>query len=824
MLSRNNHQEQFKKYEPKKQRFTIKKLSVGVASVLLGISFANGVSADTTDANADANTNNGDGSEQTDHNLVLNSANNQTLKEATTANQASGAMPVSQNPAGDLKTPVADQFEQTVASAASQAIAQSTLANTNDSANASVQNTAQPAAANQDNRLSKETTADTQSFATQSFNVSNNATDLDNSAMLAQLFRTSLAAVPASEGTTNTTPVNLSTYNPNFNITNGKEYSTYFGNLPQTQIGFSQYRDITNNNVLTLATDKDNPGNNIYFYVNSKLATTIGKDEWTKPWNGPLTITQTNGNVYSGGTYKYSRKIVTFGGYKYTRINLENGNGMSPVDVPSTGAFTTSGSNLMILWGDGDPIAKSPVAQQRWNSGGERIPGKVQQTIWYVNADTGEVMAHKSSDLLVAGQHYDVSAASPAKVEYKGQVYDLINRTDGKYDSSELNEQVLNAVLTNNNGEKITVRDVINTPLEGKIGSSRKGNITVGTTDYGPSRIYVSQQLDDGGTISLNTYDIQPSDSTPGAMAATFVDAGNISAKRLPSVYTANTGDETQDAAAATAQGARSAVFNNRVPGNQDVVFLYRTPKAQEQKANVTFINDDTGVAISAIQTATGKSGETITFPNAAYTVADLEKTYTYNGTTGNGVVNGAASGSFTNVTFPVYDSDNDTTQSFVIHFKNKTPDMPTYHQGKEESVTVNRTINYYDKVTGAKIPSDLIATNPVKDSVIFTRTQVLDQNGKVVGYGTVSSDGKSFRTQDWHTAEGLTTDEFAAKKSADLSAFNYTAPEFQDGTSANVVAAHEVTPDTQNLEYNVYYGHQTQQVTTNQDVTRRFH
>lgn len=457
MLSRNNHQEQFKKYEPKKQRFTIKKLSVGVASVLLGISFANGVSADTTDANADANTNNGDGSEQTDHNLVLNSANNQTLKEATTANQASGAMPVSQNPAGDLKTPVADQFEQTVASAASQAIAQSTLANTNDSANASVQNTAQPAAANQDNRLSKETTADTQSFATQSFNVSNNATDLDNSAMLAQLFRTSLAAVPASEGTTNTTPVNLSTYNPNFNITNGKEYSTYFGNLPQTQIGFSQYRDITNNNVLTLATDKDNPGNNIYFYVNSKLATTIGKDEWTKPWNGPLTITQTNGNVYSGGTYKYSRKIVTFGGYKYTRINLENGNGMSPVDVPSTGAFTTSGSNLMILWGDGDPIAKSPVAQQRWNSGGERIPGKVQQTIWYVNADTGEVMAHKSSDLLVAGQHYDVSAASPAKVEYKGQVYDLINRTDGKYDSSELNEQVLNAVLTNNNARNVNL-------------------------------------------------------------------------------------------------------------------------------------------------------------------------------------------------------------------------------------------------------------------------------------------------------------------------------------------------------------------------------
>ena len=32
------------------------------------------------------------------------------------------------------------------------------------------------------------------------------------------------------------------------------------------------------------------------------------------------------------------------------------------------------------------------------------------------------------------------------------------------------------------------------------------------------------------------------------------------------------------------------------------------------------------------------------------------------------------------------------------------------------------------------------------------------------------------------------------------------------------------MTPTTQDLVYNVYYGHQTQQVTTNEDVTRRFH
>ena len=49
MLSHNNLQEQIKKNDPNKQRFTIKKLSVGVASVLLGVTFAGTASADTTD-------------------------------------------------------------------------------------------------------------------------------------------------------------------------------------------------------------------------------------------------------------------------------------------------------------------------------------------------------------------------------------------------------------------------------------------------------------------------------------------------------------------------------------------------------------------------------------------------------------------------------------------------------------------------------------------------------------------------------------------------------------------------------------------------------
>ncbi|MGN1283984.1 MAG: YSIRK-type signal peptide-containing protein, partial [Candidatus Limosilactobacillus intestinavium] len=54
MLSRNNVSEQIKRYQPKKQHFALKKLTVGVASVLLGVTFATtGAHADTAITNTD---------------------------------------------------------------------------------------------------------------------------------------------------------------------------------------------------------------------------------------------------------------------------------------------------------------------------------------------------------------------------------------------------------------------------------------------------------------------------------------------------------------------------------------------------------------------------------------------------------------------------------------------------------------------------------------------------------------------------------------------------------------------------------------------------
>ncbi|WHO86620.1 YSIRK-type signal peptide-containing protein [Limosilactobacillus oris] len=62
MLSRNNWKEQFRQQEPKKQRFTIKKLTIGVASVLIGFTFmgmsasANGQTLSDTQNTSDTQT------------------------------------------------------------------------------------------------------------------------------------------------------------------------------------------------------------------------------------------------------------------------------------------------------------------------------------------------------------------------------------------------------------------------------------------------------------------------------------------------------------------------------------------------------------------------------------------------------------------------------------------------------------------------------------------------------------------------------------------------------------------------------------------------
>ncbi len=80
MLSRDNRKEQLRKQDPKKQRFTIKKLTVGVASVLIGFTFM-GVGAYASDNVTTESNNNADKS-------VVTGTTDQTAKSTANSQQS----------------------------------------------------------------------------------------------------------------------------------------------------------------------------------------------------------------------------------------------------------------------------------------------------------------------------------------------------------------------------------------------------------------------------------------------------------------------------------------------------------------------------------------------------------------------------------------------------------------------------------------------------------------------------------------------------------------------------------------------------------------
>ncbi|WP_267495596.1 mucin-binding protein [Limosilactobacillus reuteri] len=227
MLSHNNWEEQIKKYEPKKQRFTIKKLSVGVASVLLGVTFAAGTaSADSTTANADS-ASGSDSPEQTDHNLTLNSASTSTLKSATAENQSNNASAAVQNPAGDIKAQAANDYEAAVNAAVVNASSDAASEAAQNSASAVQNNAAQNTSAASSSAQASTANA----VATQSFTVSSSA--VNNDLNYASVFA-SLAAMPqantAAQSSAASSTVNNDEYSGYKDVTNALELQNAVNN------------------------------------------------------------------------------------------------------------------------------------------------------------------------------------------------------------------------------------------------------------------------------------------------------------------------------------------------------------------------------------------------------------------------------------------------------------------------------------------------------------------------------------------------------------------------------------------------------------------
>ena len=105
MLSKNNRKEQFYKQEPKKQRFAIKKLTIGVASVLIGFTFMGLSAYAADDVNPGINSGVQTPAVETSNDAnATSSGNQQTSSASASETNASNAASGSNNATNDAKT------------------------------------------------------------------------------------------------------------------------------------------------------------------------------------------------------------------------------------------------------------------------------------------------------------------------------------------------------------------------------------------------------------------------------------------------------------------------------------------------------------------------------------------------------------------------------------------------------------------------------------------------------------------------------------------------------------------------------------------------
>ncbi|MBB1078918.1 hypothetical protein H5S09_03925, partial [Limosilactobacillus sp. STM2_1] len=232
-----------------------------------------------------------------------------------------------------------------------------------------------------------------------------------------------------------------------------------------------------------------------------------------------------------------------------------------------------------------------------------------------------------------------------------------------------------------------------------------------------------------------------------------------------------------------TGSGTIDEVTGNLVTLNSD-----GTIKNQDGKLTWTYsVNDGAAKDGSSYEFAATNERPTITYKGSDYSFSTVNP-IAYNA--GKGVVKATT----------VDNTKNNDITIKVIYTKDAK-----YHAGKTEDKEVTRTINYLDGKTGQKIPANLIADNPVDQTVTLNRTQVLDDQGNVLGYGTVSQDGKSYTLAN---GDGWNTAKWDAVTSPDLTKNGYKAPRFENGSSAATVNAENVNASTQNATVNVYYDH----------------
>ena len=580
--------------------------------------------------------------------------------------------------------------------------------------------------------------------------------------------------------------------------------------------------------VLTLSVSGDN-NEHMYWYKDGTK-----QDEITTPLGGyqNLTFNENGFNVSASVSSADAGNGYVLYKYHITGT-VQDGNTTKPVDVYSGNIFGP-GTQLTALYRPGnDPELK----KHKWGTITVNAPEKTKQTIYYVDADTGELLTTRTSQDAVVGSNYDISNQTIKIDGYTAVDPSNYSKYENKLDGKHVKDL--------DTGQKLEITDLMENPLQGTVSDWHTGKKSVSLLAAGRNAFVTAEftQTQDNGTGTVYGGRLTPgwSSTSPFPQPGGFNGSTEIARGQDVTGYT----------------GSYSVVYPNQsIAGYKNFVVLYtkNTPTTTTETATVTRTINYRGHEEGSTNytPVNGSPDNTSTYTQTV----NVTRTVTRDGSgnitnttawtpTDASVLNPVQSKAPSSVGYDTVDTPEvagitipsnivagQTTALptvTVTYTKNNTPEAPKYVQGKKETAVVTRTINYWDKVTGERIPADLISTNPTTDTITFTRTPVL-QDDKVIGYGTVNADGSSWRptsgadSNGWTTSDGFADGQFAAKRNPDLSSNNYTAPEDKDGNPYSAIPSKDVHAGDGPLVYNVYYGHQTQPVTDTKSVERNFH
>ncbi|MEO5283626.1 mucin-binding protein [Limosilactobacillus allomucosae] len=775
MYSKNNKYMQEQKSANRAQRFSLRKLSIGTVSVLLGtlMFFSNGqVSADTTtgtDTSADTASVNSAANDTSASAVTLSSTNSSAASDVNSSAAASSAAASAQTAtAAAASTSAADSSQ--AASTASSAASSASAATTDASSAASTATTATTDA-------STATTANSQAASDDAASAEGKITD---EAKAKGLTDSDVSPVMSDPNGASLVLDNSSKIPSGYKVdpTEGRYTFGILSLGPINQSGYTSYNQTYNVNyyirVSTAAKATDGVyDDTVYIQLVDADQDKVIWETTAKPGDVKKTIDALNPT--NGNPFQYSYAENTVNGVTTKTISFD----ASPIDANNGPMYSTavyqadsdsqtSGTAISFNYPSASTIETRYIAKDA--AGNETILATYDET-----GRPGSTYTASGLRDFVGYDLVSVPSETTGTLKRGYKVGDLLVSTPRKFSNSL--QMVRTSLITSTDGTSI---------------------ISIRVAENGAS-------LDDINDPNIWKVVFASEELKPGEWSTTGNNLANYNGSHEKGAFVIT--DEIAKAAGFTdEQLVGKYVFNwlllNINPEGQKPADYYYAPQGQ---VKINYVTSD-GTVIQAPVTAYENSSnntaydvsgstykpETITVNGKTYRYVKSDKSM---GTAGTTTVNG--------YTYNVTPSDetgrissNNVNDVYYVY------EQVTYHT-EAETKDVTRTIEYYDSVTGEPIPSNLEST--VTQTATLTRNKIYDDQNNFIGYGTISADGSSYTIDDSWKVDAQT---WTQQDSADLSDYGYTAP---DRAS---VAAVTVDGDTTNVTEKVYYGHQTTPVT----------